>query len=111
LEIKTKYEVIFWAIVTIVGIIIAIMAAGGGDGSYIPLKVLFPYMMLSTVFTDTIALPFILLLFIQFPLYGLFISHSRKKSKEVFFLTILLLIIIHFSSVYFCFHYGSKYFR
>jgi hypothetical protein len=50
---------------------ITVIASGAGHGTYFPAKALFPFTMLSVVFSHSITPPFIVVAFLQFPLYGL----------------------------------------
>jgi hypothetical protein len=62
---------------------VCIFFMGGGHGTYIPSKIFFPYTMLSTVETESISPFFIVLAFIQYPLYGLIIQFGKEKKKKI----------------------------
>ena len=54
----------------------AFLSSGGGHGNYFVAKCLFPFTMLSTTVFESITGPFVLLAFVQFPIYGWFIGSS-----------------------------------
>ncbi len=50
--------------------IIALITAAGGRGTYTLAKIIFPYSLALTAFTETITGPLIVLALIQYPLYA-----------------------------------------
>jgi hypothetical protein len=60
---------------------IAFAAAGGGHGSYLPAKLLFPYTMASTAFTGELTLPSIAVGVLQYPIYGVLLDWARSASR------------------------------
>ena len=62
-------------------ILAGIGSAGAGHGNYFIAKVLFPFTMLSTTFFDGITMPFLILAFAQFPLYGIFVGLMNKRGN------------------------------
>ena len=70
---KTEFwmPIIVSIIVTPIFLLLAIGSAGAGHGDYFLAKILFPFTMLSTIFINSIILPFIILAIIQFPFYSL----------------------------------------
>ena len=78
----TNRAIMTRAVLTGVGAcIVALMASGGGHGTYWAAKCLFPYTMLSTAWTTMISIPFILLAVLQFPLYGVLLAVANVKRK------------------------------
>jgi hypothetical protein len=73
-------------------LILVVLFAGGGHGTYLPAKVLFPYTMLLAMTARTITNPLIVLAIAQFPVYGLIIDRAirngtvRKATVGVAFL-------------------------
>ena len=47
-----------------------VVVAGGGHGSYMPAKILFPYSMAATAFTREITTPLMVAALVQYPVYG-----------------------------------------
>lgn len=76
--------------VTPFALLAGFLSAGAGHGSYFWTKILFPYTMLSTLISETIAGPFVLLGAIQFPLYGLILALGHKRKSLQCFLVIVL---------------------
>ncbi len=48
-----------------------VLAMGGGHGTYLPARLLFPFTMFSTFLGGSITSPFIVIGLVQFPIYGL----------------------------------------
>jgi hypothetical protein len=82
---------------------IALIAGGGGHGTYMPAKVLFPFCMLSVVLGHSITLPFISLAFLQFPLYGLVLGAAFRSDRFRSVVTSLSVLHILVSVVVFAF--------
>ncbi|MGH9364584.1 MAG: hypothetical protein ACRD1B_04880 [Thermoanaerobaculia bacterium] len=62
---------------------VAVKAAGGGHGTYLPAILFFPYAMAIAVPVGSIAIPLVMLASVQFPAYGAVIGatwRSRKRS-------------------------------
>ena len=72
---------------------------GAGHGSYIPAIFFFPFSMLSILLFDQITIPFVIIAFIQYPLYGFLIDKTNNNTNKsilllLLFLHILLAVII-----------------
>lgn len=75
-------------------LLLAIGSMGAGHGDYVEAKVLFPYTMLLTQLVfGAVALPLIVLAFVQFPLYGWFIGAAPARRARV--LRTVILAVIH----------------
>jgi len=59
----------------------AVTSTGAGHGSYLLLKALFPYTMLSASAFGAVYFPFAFLALAQFPAYGLFTGYSNEKGR------------------------------
>jgi hypothetical protein len=68
-------------LITPVLLFLVVLAAGGGHGSYFPAKMLFPWTMMSTAATKSLAQPFIALGIAQYPLYGVILDASRATGR------------------------------
>ena len=100
------------ALITPVCAVLGGIFVGGGHGSYLPLAILFPYIMLlmmpmMTGSGDDInvlhgVLAWIFMLF-QFPLYGALIGAAKSKKSSR---TIIWLLVIHVVAVVLCFVIG-----
>ena len=66
------------AVATPVALCLAYLSMGLGHGNYHAAKILFPYTMLSTLWLKSITIPFVVLMFIQFPLYGALVSLAAR---------------------------------
>jgi hypothetical protein len=64
-------------IVTPVFLFISVLAAGGGHGSYLPAKLLFPWSMAGTAFTGTVTQALLALAIAQYPVYGIVLDWAR----------------------------------
>ncbi len=73
-------------------IVITVLIAGGGHGSYIPAKLFFPYTMLSTFHFGIINLPFVVLAIVQFPLYGAVIGIAGGRGKTLHVSAVIALV-------------------
>ena len=84
-----------WAIkLTIVGfllMIICVLLSGGGHGFIEPWYVVFPYSVLLTQFFGDYEWLILLIMFIQFQIYGFIIDRNKNKIMK----TILILLIFH----------------
>jgi hypothetical protein len=67
-----------FVLATPVLLFITVLAAGGGHGSYMPAKLLFPWTMAATAFTREIAQPFIAVAIAQYPAYGIALDWARS---------------------------------
>jgi hypothetical protein len=65
--------------------------SGGGHGYYEPAILLFPAGLISILIFNEIAMPFIILAIIQYPVYGLMMDRSFNKRK-----TQLFILAFHF---------------
>lgn len=75
-----KYTVWF-SILTIPLGFLAILAAGGGHGTYFPILAIFPFSLLGTFFNEKISL---FIGIVQLPVYGFLIDKfSTKKALSV----------------------------
>jgi len=88
-------------LLTPVCLLLAIGSAGAGHGDYLYAKLLYPYMMLSSLVFDSLVIPFILLAVPQFALYGALCGLAAAKGRT---LTVgLAIIIMHALAVALCF--------
>jgi hypothetical protein len=71
------------AVLFIPAIIVVFLAAGGGHGSYIPAKLLFPYLILVAAYLPTVDGLWMVGGLAQFILYGYFIQRARKNTRIV----------------------------
>ena len=85
--------IVIASIVQISALLAAFAAAGGGHGVYSPAKCLFPYTMMSTIRSNRIEGPFLLLACVQFLIYGgvLACFNAQHKLRE----TAIVLLIVH----------------
>ena len=60
-----------------VAVVVVVIAAGGGHGTYMPAKIIFPYTLMLTRWTQVITTAGIVVALLQFPLYGLAVSTGR----------------------------------
>lgn len=67
-------------------ILVAIMSAGAGHGSYVTARVLFPYAMLVSQFEGSIGPTAMGIGLLQFPLYGALIGRAVAKQTTRSFL-------------------------
>src|SRR5262249_38380856 len=81
-------RVYFRGLATFLGILTAppalfvvVVAAGGGHGAYWLAKTLFPWTMMSTAWTRTIAQPYVALAIAQYPLYGIVLDMARARGR------------------------------
>ena len=76
-------------------LLLAVFAAGGGHGTYLPAKILFPFAMLATVFGRSVTLFYAVLALLQFPIYGLLLGAAFRSRR--FLLCVIILSCAHFS--------------
>jgi hypothetical protein len=84
-------------LLTPVAILCGVASGGAGHGDYFIAKLLFPVTMLSTVVFGSITPPFILLAFLQFPIYGWFIASGLRPGTRRLHLWVP--IGIHFAAL------------
>lgn len=110
MKISTSWQIFLVSLaVTPVAVVGAAMFAGGGDGSYLPLKFVLPYLMLTTVKANVIWPPFALASLLQFPLYGAVLAVARRLG--VLWLAAILLSAIHLAAFIACLILVSDNFR
>ena len=61
----------------------AVLLAGGGHGTYLPAKLLFPYTMISAFWFGRITVPLIVFSIIQFPVYGFTLAFANRKGTLI----------------------------
>lgn len=83
-----------FSLLTIPLLLIVVFFMGGGHGTYIPAIGLFPFGLISTVFFDSITIPFVVLGIIQYPTYGFIIDKARRAQKSKVVLPILIFVHI-----------------
>ena len=74
-------------------LLLVVFAAGGGHGTYLPAKLLFPFAMLAAVFGTSITTFHVALALLQFPLYGLFLG--AVFGTRLFTLCLIVLAAAH----------------
>jgi hypothetical protein len=83
-------------ILTPIAIALVIFLMAGGDGTYVPAKILFPFWVIAYVFFKGIHLsliwqaPFLIL---QFPCYGIILANSNSVGRIR--ITAYYLLVIH----------------
>ncbi len=87
-----------FVIVTPVFLFITVLTAAGGHGSYMPAKILFPWTMAATAFTDgAITQPLVAMAIVQYPLYGIMLDWARAAARLR--LGMLAIAGVHFVAV------------
>lgn len=95
-------------VLTPVALVLGLFSVGAGHGDYFLAKILFPFTMLSTVFTGGITDFFFLVAALQLPFYGLIIAVGIKLNKSAFFARGLL--AVHIIAVILCFCFVGDHF-
>ncbi len=67
------------ALVELGALLVAVVAAGTGHGTYLPAKLLFPYSLALTAFAHSIDGPLIALALLQYPIYALVAVANRNR--------------------------------
>ncbi len=71
-------------VLTLPALLLAFISAGGGHGTYLWAKVFFPYTMIIPSLTGgPISLPLFVLVFVQFPVYGILAGASASGFKPL----------------------------
>lgn len=83
-------------VVTFFTLIFVILMMGGGHGTFLPAKLIYPYSMIISIINNQIGVLAMILAVIQIPLYSIFIN---KKSKDIF-----VLVVIHIVAIIICFN-------
>ena len=96
-------------------LILAVVEAGAGHGSYFFARLFFPYTMLSTHAFGSITVPFMVLACLQTPLYGVLLAFAvnrNRKTPEWTALewTALAIFAAHGVAVILCFAFPMPYF-
>jgi hypothetical protein len=76
------------AVVCILCLLLAVLAAGAGHGTYLPAKILFPFAMLASVGVLSLSFTAVLAA-LQFPVYGLLLGAAFRSPRFVLYVTIL----------------------
>ena len=74
---KTLYIIL----ITFLILTFVVLAMGGGHGTFLPAKLIYPYSMIITLMNNQIGILSIIIAIIQIPLYSIAIN---KKSKWTF---------------------------
>lgn len=88
-------RIILSLIITIICFGIVVFFAGGGHGTFIPMKLLFPYSMIIGVVNENINWAAIVIGIFQFPIY-VFTLYKKSKWKLIVPILHTLAIIIVF---------------
>jgi hypothetical protein len=86
-------------IITFLCLLVTIIFAGGGHGTYIPAKIIFPFTMLLAKLNNEINFIGLILALLQIPIYSRILI---KKPKWKY-----LLIGIHLFAVILCFYFNN----
>ncbi|CAI8887067.1 hypothetical protein [Chryseobacterium sp. IT-36CA2] len=97
---RFKYT-IWFSILTLPLAFLAILAAGGGHGTYFPILVVFPFSLLGTFFNEEIPL---FIGIIQLPVYGFLMDKFGSKKA------LPLIITLHFIGICTAFMLKKEYF-
>jgi hypothetical protein len=82
---------------------LALFSAGAGEGDYGFALAFFPLSMcIATYLTGTIALPSIVLAFIQFPIYGAVLGYCATVNRRVLGMAVVLIAIVHLYAFMLC---------
>ena len=84
----------------------AVIATGAGHGTYFAAKALFPFTMFSVVFGHSITSPFIVLAFLQFPLYGMVLGALYRSPR--FRLAVTSLFLLHVAAAVVVFTFADQ---
>tara|TARA_R110002124_G_scaffold115746_5_gene271729 strand:- start:357 stop:650 length:294 start_codon:yes stop_codon:yes gene_type:complete len=87
-------------IITLLCVIVTIFFAGGGHGTYIPAKVVFPFTMLLTKLNNEINLIGIFLALIQIPIYSAILKYKPKWKYYLFG--------VHLFAIVLCFYFNTE---
>lgn len=84
-----------------IALIIALDYAGGGHGTYVPAKILFPYTMyLALAVVGRITFPLLLLAIIEFPVYGVAVAFAAKRGRLL--VTLVSVLVLHMAMTGVC---------
>jgi hypothetical protein len=99
-------RIVSWSfVVALSALYVALFATGGGEGTYLPAALLFPWTMISAGFLSTISWPFIALAIVQFPAYGLLLAYG--DSRNCYRRTLRILLVLHIVAIVVAFIVGS----
>jgi hypothetical protein len=83
---------------------VALSATGGGDGTFIPATLFFPYAMLLPCFSQNISIVAIIAIAcVQIPFYGILLSIADQKDERALFFVKIGIVVTHFITVALCF--------
>jgi hypothetical protein len=86
-------------IITFLCLLVTIMFAGGGHGTYIPAKIIFPFTMLLANLNNEIGLIGLIIALIQIPIYSRILMAKPKWNYFVFG--------IHLFAIALCFYFNN----
>lgn len=90
-----EYKWTIWLVLlTIPLLFIAVLFMGGGHGTYIPAIGLFPFGLIGSLFYDRITTAFVIIAFLQYPVYGFIIDKAIQKRKGKIVLPLIVLLHI-----------------
>lgn len=93
---KNLNEIVSVILATFIILIIVIFLMGGGHGTYLPAKLIFPYAMIIALINNKIGVFAIILAIVQIPIYSILI----KKSLRWKFLILVVHIVIAIICLY-----------
>ena len=90
---RKQYPYVYYAVIlTPIPMIIAGLAAGGGHGTYLLMKLFYPYMMLSTFIFDEIVPSIFLASLAQYILYAVFITFADRRKMAMYVVGVIHVI-------------------
>lgn len=99
---NSEFKIAITIVITFILLLIVILAMGGGHGTYVPAKVVYPYsMLISILINNEIGTLSIIIAIIQVPIYSLFFV---KKPKWKFYV-----IGIHAIAAITCLNLSSQF--
>ena len=91
---------------TTIALFAALISTGAGHGDYVWARLLFPYSILSAWFTGSITTPFIVLAFVQYPLYGIIVHVASHLGWRQLGLAAGCISLLHLVAALLCFYPG-----
>jgi len=87
-------------IITVLCLLVTIIFAGGGHGTYIPAKIIFPFTMILVNLNNEISVVGFIIAIIQIPFYGAILANKPKWKYFLFG--------IHFLAISLCFYFNNN---
>ncbi|WP_431122379.1 hypothetical protein [Flagellimonas flava] len=87
-------KILYTSLITLLVLVIVLATIGGGHGTFLVAKLIYPCSMIIAVSNDQIGIAGIILAILQIPIYVMIISKRPKLAYQIFGIHMVAIIIV-----------------